>query len=239
MHAKSLNHVWLFSHVWLFATPQTVDCKAPPSVGLSRQEHWSSLPCPSPIYKVCIIYYGASQVVLVAKNLPAKAGDTRLVPGWRRFPGGRHVYPLQYSCLESSMDRGAWRTIVHGVPKSQTQLSNWALLLCCDYIEMIPDIRFQLIFFNFMMMWKQLTYFECWSFSQLAISRTVLGSWAGAAAELPASCTITRVNSGYTYNRSLPTTPFSFSLPVQSSMNYMIYLAPYYKINCVRWCAQL
>ena len=132
MHAKSLNHVWLFSHVWLFATPQTVDCKAPPSMGLSRQEHWSSLPCPSPIYKVCVIYYGASQVVLVVKNLPAKAGDTRLVPGWRRFPGGRHVYPLQYSCLESSMDRGAWRAIYSswGPKESDTteQLSTPSIL---------------------------------------------------------------------------------------------------------------
>ena len=70
---------------------------------------------------------GAFQVVLVVKNLPAKAGDTGdacVVPGWRRFPGGGHGYPLQCSCLESSTDRGAWQAIVHRVPKNQTQLSN-------------------------------------------------------------------------------------------------------------------
>ena len=52
----------------------------------------------------------ASQVVLVVKNLPANAGDTRDVGsilGWGRSPGGRHGNPLQYFCLENSMDRGA------------------------------------------------------------------------------------------------------------------------------------
>jgi len=45
------------------------------------------------------------------KNLPASAGDKRgadLTPGFGRFPGGGHGYPLQYSCLENSKDRGAW-----------------------------------------------------------------------------------------------------------------------------------
>ena len=49
---------------------------------------------------------------LVVKNLPANAGDIRdagSVPGWERSPGGRHGNPLQYSHLEESMDRGAWR----------------------------------------------------------------------------------------------------------------------------------
>ena len=48
-----------------------------------------------------------------------------LIPGLGRSPGGRHGNPLQYSCLENSMDRGAWRDTVHGVAKSQTQLSNF------------------------------------------------------------------------------------------------------------------
>ena len=53
----------------------------------------------------------ASQVVLVVKNLPAKAGDIRdmgSIPESGRSPGGGHGNPLQYSCLENSMDRGAW-----------------------------------------------------------------------------------------------------------------------------------
>ena len=59
----------------------------------------------------------------VAKNLPAKAGDTgdaSLIPGSGRSPGVGDDNPLQYSCLENSMNRGAWWAIVHGVIKSQT-----------------------------------------------------------------------------------------------------------------------
>ena len=44
------------------------------------------------------------------------------VPGLGRSPGGGHSNPLQYSCLENPMDRGACRAAVHGVTKSQTQL---------------------------------------------------------------------------------------------------------------------
>ena len=44
------------------------------------------------------------------------------VPGSGRSPGGGHGNPLQYSCLENPMDRGAWRATVHGVAQSQTQL---------------------------------------------------------------------------------------------------------------------
>ena len=64
----------------------------------------------------------ASQAVLVVKNLPAIAGDIRdtdSMPGSGRSPGGRHGNPLQYSCLENPMDRGAWQATVHGVAKSQ------------------------------------------------------------------------------------------------------------------------
>ena len=62
-------------------------------------------------------------MMLVVKNLPAIAGDPRdadLIPGWERFPGEGNGNPLQYSCLESSMDRGTWWATVHGVTKSQT-----------------------------------------------------------------------------------------------------------------------
>ena len=59
----------------------------------------------------------------VVKNPRANAGDARdmdLIPGLGRSPGGGHGNPLQYSCLENSMDRGAWQAIVHGVTKSRT-----------------------------------------------------------------------------------------------------------------------
>ena len=67
----------------------------------------------------------ASWVVLVVKNLPANAGDIRdtcLIPGFGRPPGGGHSNPLQYSCLENPMDRGAWRGAVHRVARSWIRL---------------------------------------------------------------------------------------------------------------------
>ena len=68
----------------------------------------------------------ASQVAQV-KNLPAKAqesGDTGSFPGSGRSPRGGNGNPLHYSCLENPMDRGSWWATVHGVAKSQTQLSD-------------------------------------------------------------------------------------------------------------------
>ena len=59
----------------------------------------------------------------MVKNPPAKAGDTGSIPGSGRSPGEGHGYPLQYSCLENSMDRVAWWTTVHRVTESLTQLS--------------------------------------------------------------------------------------------------------------------
>ena len=72
-----------------------------------------------------VYLYGASHVVLVVKNPPTSAGDIRdmgSVPGLGRSPGGGHGNPLQYSCLENPMDRGAWQPTVHGVAQSQTRL---------------------------------------------------------------------------------------------------------------------
>ena len=61
----------------------------------------------------------------MVKNPPANAGDIKdagLIPGLGRCPGGGHGNPLLYSCLENSMDRGAWGPIVHGVAQSWTRL---------------------------------------------------------------------------------------------------------------------
>ena len=57
----------------------------------------------------------------VVKKLPTNAGDEGLIPGLRRSTGEGNGNPLQYSCLGSPVDRGAWRATVHGVPKSWTQ----------------------------------------------------------------------------------------------------------------------
>ena len=65
----------------------------------------------------------AFQVVIVVKNPPVNAVDVRdagSVSGWGRSPGGGHGHPLQHSCLENPMDRGAWWATVHGVAKSWT-----------------------------------------------------------------------------------------------------------------------
>ena len=65
----------------------------------------------------------AFQVVLVVKNLHANAGDVRdagLIPGLGRSPGEGNGNPLQYSCLENPMDRGAWRATAHGVTEWDT-----------------------------------------------------------------------------------------------------------------------
>ena len=56
----------------------------------------------------------------MVKNMPVNAGDAGLIPGSGRFPGKGNGNPLQYGCLENPTDRGGWRSIVHGVAKSQT-----------------------------------------------------------------------------------------------------------------------
>ena len=61
----------------------------------------------------------------MVKNLPANAGDVGLIPGWERYPGERNDNPLQCSYLENPIIQSSladWAT-VHGVPKSQIQLS--------------------------------------------------------------------------------------------------------------------
>ena len=64
---------------------------------------------------------GASHVALVVKNPTANVGGIRdmgSISGSARSPRGGNGYPLQYSCLENPMDRGAWRAMVHKVSKS-------------------------------------------------------------------------------------------------------------------------
>ena len=93
---------------------------------------------PSPRVQKSVLYIYVSFAVLhiifvqifelfvggsVVNNPPANAGDTRnagLIPRLGRLPGVGYCNLLQYSCLKTSMDRGAWWVIVHGVTKSQT-----------------------------------------------------------------------------------------------------------------------
>ena len=70
-------------------------------------------------------HWGWVSLELVVNNLPANAGDARdegSIPGLGASPGEGNHNPLQYSCLENPMDRGAWRATVHRVAKSRTGL---------------------------------------------------------------------------------------------------------------------
>ena len=99
---------------------------------------WTSSPLPQPS---ALGHHGApSWAPCVTEQLPSsylfygsqggqesacQAGDSGLIPGLGRSPGGGDGHPLQCSCLENPMDRGAWWAPVHGVAKSWTRLSDW------------------------------------------------------------------------------------------------------------------
>ena len=71
----------------------------------------------------CFCIIATDLRALVVRNLPASAGDIRgtsSIPASGRSPGGGHGNPLQYSCLENPLDRGAWQANVHRVAKSPT-----------------------------------------------------------------------------------------------------------------------
>ena len=65
----------------------------------------------------------------MVKNLPVNAGDLSSITGSGRSPGEGNGNPLQYSCLEIPMDKGAWWATVHRVAKSQTQLSEFHFIM--------------------------------------------------------------------------------------------------------------
>ena len=79
------------------------------------------------------MYFNHRIIVIVYVNelgfpggsvVPGNAGDASLIPGLGRCSGEGNGNPLQYSCLKNPMDRGAWWALVHGLTKSQTELSN-------------------------------------------------------------------------------------------------------------------
>ena len=122
-----------FSRVRLFATPWTIALQAPLSMRFSKQEYWSGLPFPSPgdlpdpwtesVFPMSPALVG--KFFTTSATWGHKAASYRYYicffqSPYHSFPEGGQGNPLQYSCLENPMDRGAWRAIVHGVAKSQT-----------------------------------------------------------------------------------------------------------------------
>ena len=78
-----------------------------------------------------VVYLGG----LEGKASACNAGDLGSIPESGRSPGEGNGTPLQYSCLENPMDGGAWEAAVHGIPKSQTWLSNFTFLS----LSLAPD----------------------------------------------------------------------------------------------------
>ena len=76
------------------------------------------------IYNTALYYNPMNLAAQMVKNLPAMQETWVLIPGLGRSPGGGNSNPSQYPHLENPMDRRAWWATVHGVAKSQTQLSN-------------------------------------------------------------------------------------------------------------------
>ena len=88
------------------------------------------------------ILQSEAHVALMVKNLPAMQDTRDSIPGWGRSPGEGNGNPLQYSCWENPMDRGAWWATVHGVTKGWTQLSSQHTL-CAAYGGDCWDIEMQ------------------------------------------------------------------------------------------------
>ena len=89
----------------------------------------------------------------VVQNLPANAGDARnvgTIPGSGRYPGEGNGNPLQDSCLEKSMDRGAWRVTVHGVTKTEQLNNSKALTYTPSFTKQATLLYYFFFFFNFL-----------------------------------------------------------------------------------------
>ena len=90
-----------------------MQCKRPQFDSWVGKIPWRRDRLPTP---VCLGFPGGSD----GEESSCDAGGLGLTPGLGRSPGKGNSYPLQFSCLENSMDRGAWWAIVHGVSKSRT-----------------------------------------------------------------------------------------------------------------------
>ena len=82
-------------------------------------------------------------MLLDVKNMPANAGDIRivgLIPESGRSPGGWNGHPVQYSCLENPLDRGAWKAVVHRVTQIWIQLKRLRTHICMH--DVMQSLKF-------------------------------------------------------------------------------------------------
>ena len=93
-------------------------------------------------------YNRASLVAQRLKRLPAMRETRVRSLSWEHSPGEGNGNPLQYSCLENPMDRGAWWATVHGVTKSRTRLSDFTSLLS-PIVPTFPSLFPSLLFIHF------------------------------------------------------------------------------------------
>ena len=154
------------SHVRLFSTPWTAVYQAPPPMRFSRQEYWSGVPSPSPTFLLALVtvflvitnlvgmkWYLLEAVFPLVNNkhlagflaasqmaLPTSAGDAPSVPGLGRSAGEGNSDPLQYSCPENPMDRGAWLAVVSRVAKSHTQLKQLSMHALLYLVFVLPSL---------------------------------------------------------------------------------------------------
>ena len=115
-HRTSSSLTCLCSFTQLVKNP--LQCRRPLLDSWVKKFPWRRNRLPTPVF---LGFPGGSD----SKESACSAGDLGSIPGLRRSPGGGKGYPLQYSGLKSSMDRGAWQATVHGVTKSWTWLSNF------------------------------------------------------------------------------------------------------------------
>ena len=97
---------------------------------LGWEDPWRRNRLPTPVF---LSLPGGS----VGKESACNAGDLASIPGWERSPGGGHGNPLQYSCLENPMDRGAWWATVRGVTRVGHDWSNLAAAAAIFYQNFI------------------------------------------------------------------------------------------------------
>ena len=138
-HAYMLSQ---FTHVQLFTTLWTIAQQAPVSMGFSRQEYWSGLPClphcflgcaQIPVHWISGTISSSTTPSPFAFNLSQNQGLFQWVSSSYFITGEGNGNPLQYSCLENPMDRGAWQAMVHGVTESDTTELTKHAALCIKW----------------------------------------------------------------------------------------------------------